>query len=382
MSNLKQLAELTELPMLTVYQALDGVSHITPAVREQVSAAAAKLNYSLNITIRDVAALAGVSIGTVSHVLNGSTRTKSTTRQRVLQAITELNYRPNSIARGLKSNHTRLIGYGWHKTEDPSRPNALLDRFLYEMAQAAEAWGYHILTFAQPHPASTKPYAELMQIGRIDGLVLSDISYNDPRINYLLKTDLPFVSFGRANSDWNFPAVDVDSKLGMKLAVEHLIARGHEQIGLLCWPEGMRIGDERLQGYYAAFEAAGLSIDQRSIRHIPNAVDAAFAATQELLNQQPRITALACANDVMAFGAKRYLDLAGLQVGVDLALTGYDDSPIAELLELTSVRQPIDMVAAKVIELLIGEIEATPIARQQIVLEPTLIVRASSRKQR
>ena len=382
MSNLKQLAEITRLPMLTVYQALEGQAGVAAEVRRQVQTAATSLDYTLNITIRDVAALAGVSVGTVSHVLNGNTRTRPETRQRVMQAINDLNYRPNSMARGLKSNHTRLIGYGWHKTEDPGRPNALLDRFLYDTAQAAEAWGYHILTFAQPSEISVRRYAELIQTTRIDGLVLTDISYHDERVRYLLDAGVPFVAFGHTDEEGDFPSVEVDGRLGMKLAVEHLISRGHERIALLCWPAGMRIGDVRVQGYRDALAAAGIPLHEPWMVRIRNSVDHAFLATQQLLASSPRPTAIACTNDVMALGVKRYLNQAGLEAGVDVALTGYDDTPIAELVELTSIRQPIDMVAAKVIEILIGEIEGAPVPRRNILLEPTLVVRASSRQQR
>jgi DNA-binding LacI/PurR family transcriptional regulator len=382
MSNLKQLAEITRLPILTVYQALEGQGSVTAAVRQQVQTAATSLDYTLNITIRDVAALAGVSVGTVSHVLNSNTRTRPETRQRVMQAISDLNYRPNGMARGLKSNHARLIGYGWHKTEDPGRPNALLDRFLYDMAQSAEAWGYHILTFAQPSEISVKRYDELIQTTRIDGLVLTDINYHDERVRYLLKSGVPFVAFGHTNADWDFPSVEVDGRLGMTLAVEHLIARGHQRIGLLCWPEGIRVGDVRVQGYTDVLAAAGIPIYAPWIVRIRNSVDHAFLATQQLLATHPRPTAIACTNDVMALGVKRYLNQVGLQAGIDVAITGYDDTPIAELVELTSIRQPIDMVAAKVIEILIGEIEGKPVPRRNILLEPTLVVRASSRAQR
>ncbi|HEY1016485.1 MAG TPA: LacI family DNA-binding transcriptional regulator [Herpetosiphonaceae bacterium] len=385
MSNLKQLAELTQLPLLTVYQALAQLDAVPAAQRQQVQAAAARLDYTLNVTIRDVAALAGLSVGTVSHVLNGSTRTRPETRQRVLQAIKDLNFQPNRIARSLKSNRARLIGYGWHKSEDPARPNALLDRFLYDMAQTAESWGYHILTFAHPSHLSPSRYDELMQSVRIDGLVLSDISYDDDRVRYLLGAGIPFVTFGRPNEDWPVPSVDVDGRLGMRLAVEHLLARGHQRIGLLCWPAGMRIGDVRVDGYRDALQAAGLPLDEALIGRIPNAVDHAAQAALRLLtastaNGSPP-TAIACANDVMAVGVRRSLDQLGLRAGIDVAITGYDDSPVAELLGLTSIRQPIDTVAARVVEMLIGEIEQTPVPRRAITLEPTLVVRASSRAQ-
>lgn len=382
MTNLKQIADLANVSILTAYQALREYGEVAADVRQRVRHAADESGYTLNVTIRDVAALAGVSVGTVSHVLNDSPLTKPETRQRVLQAISDLEYRRNSIARGLKSNQSRLIGYAWHSAEDPIRRNTLLDRFLYDIAQAAESWGYHILTFAQPDPTSIRSYEELIQMTRVDGFVLSDISYNDARIAYLRKTGVPFVAFGQSRPDWQIPSVDVDGQLGMRMAVEHLLARGHERVALLSWPEGVRIGDSRAQGYMDAMRSAGVEPPPQWVGRTRNAVDHALFATQQLLAATPRPTAIACANDVMAFGVMRYLEQAGLRVGVDVAVTGYDDTPVAELLQLTSVRQPTDVVAVRVIEMLIGEIQETPVARRNVLLEPSLVVRASSRSQR
>jgi DNA-binding LacI/PurR family transcriptional regulator len=382
MSTLKQIADTANVSILTAYQALRGVDTVDADVRWKVQAAASAHDYILNVTIRDVAALAGVSVGTVSHVLNDSPLTKPETRLRVLQAIKDLDYRRNSIARGLKSNQSRLIGYAWHSADDPIRRNALLDRFLYDMAQAAEAWGYHILTFAQADEGSVRSYEELIQMARVDGFVLSDIAYDDARVRYLLKTGVPFVTFGRTNGDGDYPSVDIDGRLGMRLVVEHLLARGHERIALLNWPQGMRIGDSRTQGYREALAAAGVAPREEWIGHTRNSVDQSLFVTQQVLSTRPRPTAIACANDVMALGVMRYLEQVGLRVGIDIAVTGYDDTPVAELLRLTSVRQPTDIVAAKVIEMLIGEIQGTPVPRRNVILEPSLIVRASSRNQR
>lgn len=378
MANLKQLADAAHVPMLTAYAALRGDANVPPAERARVLDAAATQGYTLNITIRDVAALAGVSVGTVSHVLNDSPLTRPDTRDRVLQAISDLGYRRNSIARGLKSHQSRLIGYGWHSAEDPIRRNALLDRFLYDIAQAAEARGYHILTFAQADTSNTLGYAELIQSARVDGFVLSDLAYDDPRVAFLASQDVPFVLFGESPGAPPAPVVDIDGCLGMRLAVEHLLAGGHRQIGLLNWPHGMRIGDRREQGYREALAAAGIPTRPELIGYTRNAVDSALLATQKLLAAQPRPTAIACANDVMALGVMRALELAGLRVGADVAVTGYDDTPVADLLGLTSVRQPIDVVASALIAMLVEAIQGVDTPARAVLLNPSLVVRASS----
>jgi DNA-binding LacI/PurR family transcriptional regulator len=378
MTALKQLAEAANVPMLTAYQALRGHEGVPPAVRQHVEATAAALHYTLNITIRDVAAYAGVSVGTVSYVLNDSPRTRPQTRERVLQAIQDLDYQRNSIARGLKSNQSRLIGYAWHQADDPVRRNALLDRFLFQMAQAAETRGYHILTFAQPDLWSVHSYEELIRMVRVDGFVLSDVEYHDARVRYLIERGVPVATFGRGDDEWDVPSVEVDGRAGMRLAVEHLLERGHERIALLCWPAGMRVGDTRAEGYREALAAAGLPARQELIGRTRNSIEGAMDATRQLLAASPRPTAIACANDVMAFGVMRCLEQAGLKAGADIAVTGYDDTPVAELLGLTSLRQPTEAVAVWVIEQLVGEIQAVPAPRRHILLEPSLIVRASS----
>ena len=123
-------------------------------------------------------------------------------------------------------------------------------------------------------------------------------------------------------------------------------------------------------------------MQEQWIARTRNAVDQAALAAQQLLSTVPSPTAIACANDVMALGVMRYMEQAGLRVNDDVAVTGYDDTPVAELLRLTSVRQPTDIVARTVIEMLIGEIQGRTLPHRNVLLEPTLIVRASSQNQR
>jgi DNA-binding LacI/PurR family transcriptional regulator len=260
MATLKDVAERANVSMLTAHQILAGLAETDAATRAQVMEAAAALNYQLNITIRDVAAYAGVSVTTVSYVINNNPLTKPATRQRVRNAIRDLGYHPNTTARNLKSNETRLIGYAWHVPEDPIRCNPLLDLFLYELTQRAEAQGYHILTFTQTAGNAIKPYEDLINTNRVDGFVLSDVIYDDPRIIHLVESKVPFAAYGKANGHGDFAYVDVDGKRGIQLAIEHLIAKGHERIGFISWPQGLRIGDVRTQGYVETMQKAGLPI--------------------------------------------------------------------------------------------------------------------------
>src|SRR5579871_4664448 len=222
MATLKDVAERAQVSMAAAYQVLSGAADTDDDTKALVLGAADALKYQLNITMRDVAAYAGVSITTVSYVINDNPLIKPTTRQLVRNAIRDLGYHPNTTARNLKTNETRLIGYAWHVAEDAIRRNPLLDLFLYELAQRAESFGFHILTFTQV--GGIKAYEDLVNANRVDGFVLSDVIYDDPRIRRLLELKIPFAAYGKSNAEWDFPYVDVDGKRGIQLAVEHLIA--------------------------------------------------------------------------------------------------------------------------------------------------------------
>jgi len=378
MATLKDVADRANVSMATAYEVLSGSSEIDDQVCAAVIEAAQALNYQLNITIRDVAAYAHVSVTTVSYVINNNPLIKPATRQRVRNAIRDLGYHPNTVARNLKANETRLIGYAWHVPEDRIHRNPVLDLFLYELANCVEARGYHVLTFTEPVHHGIKPYEELINTNRVDGFVLSDVSYNDPRVERLLDMKAYFAAYGRSNAELDFPYVDVDGRRGVQLAVEHLVAKGHERIALLSYPVGSRFGDLRTEGFIRGLESVDLPVVEPWLVHIPNTVDHAVQATLDLLATKPRPTAIVCANDTMAFGAKRTIEALGLEVGTDIALTGFDDTPVAELIGLTSIRQPIPTIADKVVELLLADINGQRPANHHIVLEPSLVVRQSS----
>ncbi len=333
-------------------------------------------------TIRDVARRAGVSIATVSYVLNASAPISEATRQRVLAAAAELGYRPSALARGLRVQRSHIIGYSWHPVS-PDRWHPILDPFLHSMAQAAEARGYHILTFTQPAGEDRwLPYQELMLTGRVDGFVLSGTNRNDPRIRYLMDHDFPFVAFGRANEEWDFPYVDVDNTAGTRMAVEHLVELGHRRIAVVAWPEDSLTGHYRLQGYLEGMQAAGLPVAPEWILRTEHSEAAGRQAMHALLALPPdrRPTAVVTMSDLMAIGAMNALYEGGLQPGRDVSVVGFDDVPMAQYLHppLTTLRQPIAEVGERVVQMLLAIIEGEPLKERRVLLLPRLIVRGST----
>ena len=335
------------------------------------------------VTLKDVAARAGVSYQTVSKVLNNRAQVTDETRARIWQAVRELNYRPNVSARNLRKRVSNLIGYAWHYMPDDFMQNPVLDGFVHSAANSAEAHGFHLLTFVADGGAPRPDvYHELYSRNQVAGFLLADTVGNDPRVEMLLNEGIPFVTFGRANDEWNFCWVDVDGRHGLCIVVEHLLQRGHRRIGFITWPKGSQSGAYREAGYRQALQSQGLEPDPEWIVRGEHSAELGRHGVRQLLKLplERRPTAIACVSDLVAIGALDAAAQAGVKVGEELAITGFDDIPLVQYTQpaLTSVRQPIANVGEQVVNLLLKQIHGELIDQNGVLLRPELIVRASS----
>lgn len=332
-------------------------------------------------TIMEVARVAQVSRQTVSNALNAPERVRADTLERVLAVIDELGYQPNRMARSLRTQSTRQIGYRL----DPDRSDTasvLQDRFLHALTTAAESAGYLLLLFSagQTTDELTR-YADMLRTGSVDGFVLSGIDPGDPRPSWLAQRQAPFVCFGTPDPDGSAAdmlTVDVDNARGAEMVVDHLVARGHRNIAFLGWPPTSGPGETRKHGWQRAMRKHGLTAN-RCVRALDSVSDSARAARQ-LLDETPAPTAVVAASDTFAMGCYAAARQRGLEIGRDLAVVGFDDSPTAAVVSpaLTSVRQPLDKVGHTVMRLLIGRLQEEPPTNTHVLLEPLLIVRESS----
>jgi DNA-binding LacI/PurR family transcriptional regulator len=341
---------------------------------------------SRRVTLKEVALRSGVSYQTVSKVINGQVRVAAETEDRIWQAVRELNYRPNYTARSLRAQRSFTIGYSW-RPSPPDQANPILDTFLQSMFHAAEQRGYYLLCF--PYHAETQrqieSYRELMETRRVDGFVLSGVEYNDPRVLFLLDQKFPFVAFGRSNPELRFPSIDVDGGFGLRLATEHLLNQGHRRIAALAWPVESRVGNNRMEGYFAAMRSAGIEPLPEWIQRGEGRYAFGYEATRKLLElpEEIRPTGIVCLNDYMAVGAIKAVQDAGYRVGSQVAVTGFDDTPIAQYLTppLTSVRQPVWEIGERLIAMLLNLLEAKSAGQEfeTVLMQPQLVIRSSSR---
>jgi len=332
-------------------------------------------------TIKDVAKEAGVSIATVSYVLNKKdTFVSKETRRQVLEAIERIGYTPNVTARNLKASQTRLIGYAWHEAPY-DQVNPVLDRFTYYLAQAAEAAGYHVLTFTHPIDQPLPVYDELIRTQRVDAFVLAGTVRDDQRIRFLIDTEYPFVSFGRCNPNWDFPWVDTDGQQGVRQATEYLLSLGHTRIAMAAWPEESISGSFRVQGYFDALQYAGIPYRPDYVvrgEHSEQAGRDALACWCAL-SPDERPTAVIAITDLVAIGVMNEAERRGLVVGRDLSVIGYDDVPMSQYLRpaLTTVQQPILEIGQALIGMLESVLRQNGRQLQNLVIPPRLVVRDS-----
>jgi LacI family transcriptional regulator len=332
----------------------------------------------MHVTLKTIAQQTGYSITTISRALTGHDDVAKDTRQLILETAERLGYRPNELARQLRFQRANTIGL-IIPTFGPRFSDPFFSEFLAGVGDQAAEHKFDLLVSTQaPGPGELSAYHR-MEGGRVDGLTIVRTRYRDPRISYLRETKIPFVAFGRSNEE-NFPYVDVDGELGMRLLVQHFIDLGHRRIGYIAPPLALNFSRHRLAGYRAALEANGLPHDQALI--VPGDLTQRSGAegTDALLQLDPPPTAILAGNDTMAFGVMSVIRRRGLEVGTDVAVGGFDDVPDAEYSNppLTTVRQPIYEIGRCVCEMLLQIIRGEAPAEDHVLFKPELAVRESS----
>jgi DNA-binding LacI/PurR family transcriptional regulator len=335
------------------------------------------------VTVAEVADAAGVSRQTVSNVLHAPQKVLPKTRKRVEAAIARLGYQPNRAAQALRVSASRMLGYRIEAVRSDVVA-AIHDRFLHALADAGRASDHHVLLFtAADAEQEVTACARLFRSGAVDGVVLYDLARDDPRPAELLALDVPFVAFGRTETGpAGFTWVDVDDEAGVAAAVDHLVEHGHRRIGHVGWPEPSAVGGRRARGWHSALERHGLlgeagGLDLRA----EDTVAAGVRLGGELLDRPQPPTAIVAATDTLAVGVLQAAHGRGLAVGRDLAVVGFDDTPTAVALELSSVRQPIEEAGRAIVEALLAIISDGPDgerAPRGLLLAPRLVARASS----
>ncbi|HLO35490.1 MAG TPA: LacI family DNA-binding transcriptional regulator [Candidatus Deferrimicrobium sp.] len=331
-------------------------------------------------TLEEVASKAGVSRATVSRVVNGSPKVSPDIRRDVESAIAALGYVPNRAARSLVTKRSGSIGVVITEPSGRLFSDPFFPRLLRGISAALSAKDLQLVLLMPASPADTERTADYLAAGHVDGALLVSLHGDDPLPERMSRAGIPFVHGGRPVRGTGTSLVDVDNRGGAKSAVEHLIAGGRRTIAHIAGPADMGAGVDRLAGYREALTEAGLPLDDRLVVISDFTQEGGTAAMERLLKARPDIDGVFAASDLMAAGALSVLDAAGRRVPQDVALVGYDDSPIALSVrpQLTSVRQPIEEMGNEMARLLIAAVDEDQPVQRRVILATELIRRASS----
>ncbi len=331
-------------------------------------------------TLDDVARLAGVSRATVSRVVNQSARVSPGAQRAVERAIRELGYVPNLAARSLVTRRSDSIGLVIPEPAGLLWTDPYFALLLRGVTAECSSAGLQLVLLMPQSRADEKRAEAFLTAGHLDGALLVSLHGNDPLPKRLREHGVPVVVGGRPPGGADVSYVDVDNEHGARTAVEHLLAGGRRAIATIGGPLDMPAGIDRLAGYRHARMNAGLPIDHSLEVHGPFTREAGVEGMRALLARRPDIDAVFAASDLLAAGALQEILRTGRHVPDDVALVGFDDSPLAQTLQppLTSVRQPIEEMGREMTRILIGEIASATAIPRRVILATELVVRASS----
>jgi LacI family transcriptional regulator len=303
------------------------------------------------------------------------------TRQRVLQTAAEMGYFPSATARRLQKGRTDTIGFVI-PTSGPRFSDPFFSELLAGIGNAAARHNFDLLVSTRP-PDTVEEQAAYRRMaeGRlVDGLLVVRTRVEDWRIAYLSEVGLPFVAFGRSDLDIDFPYVDEDGVRGLELVTQHLVELGHQHLAFISAPSSLMFCRLRWAGLTKALQRFGLSLKPECIIVSDLTQQGGFNAMNQLLDLSPPPTAIIACNDLMALGAISAAQRRGLVVGRDLAVTGFDDIPLAEHSHpsLTTVRQPIYDIGCRICDMLVQLIQGEELSECHVLLQPELLVRESS----
>lgn len=320
-------------------------------------------------TMDDVAREARVSRSLVSLVFQGSPKVAEASRERVLAAADRLGYRPNALARSLASTRTRTIGILLDDLRNPFFAKAL-----EALEDAAADAGYRwLIADGRRDAAREEEAVRTFADHRVDGVVSVSPRLSDAQLARLARL-VPIVSAER-----DAPGVDVvmhDERMGAELAVAHLASLGHERIAHIDGGPGAGSAVRR-EGYEQAMAARGMRADVVAGEYTEAA---GRDAAERIVKREQLPTAVFCANDAMAAGVAAVLAEHDIDVPGQVSLVGYDDTMLAELhlLSLTSVRQPLDLIAAACVEAIDARLADPGRAPARVIVPPALVVRRST----
>lgn len=335
---------------------------------------------SKRLTIKDVAAKAGVSLATTSRALSGRGYVSEETKSLVFQAAAELGYKPHAAARSLKLQRTNNVGLIIADIVNP------FYAFLADgVLTCSQQLDYRVILCAtEEDTAMERDYLMVLMEQRVDGIIAVPGGHNLAQWQEVIDLGIKLVLVDREIAGLTgHDTVTVDNVQGAYSAIEHLIGLGHQRIGIINGPVSATTGHDRLQGYYNALEQAGILAQEELIQIGSFKRDSGFQATHRLLSLSNPPTAIFATNNVLGEAAMFAIRERKLSIPDDVSLVMFDDVPWASLTtpRLTVVAQPthsLGFIAMEILDQRLAHADEDDSEPVKTVLQPELIVRDSS----
>jgi LacI family transcriptional regulator len=312
------------------------------------------------VKLTDVARAAGVHPGTASRALNPATREQVNreTSRRVVLAAERLGYVPNTLARGLRTAHSYVVGM-----VVPDITNPLFPPMVRGAEHVLSRAGYTlVLTDTDNDPQTERRQVEQLRARGTDGLIIATARWNDPLLDEVAESGVPAVLVNRNTSAHNLPYVGGDERTGIHLAVDHLVELGHRRLVHVAGPQDTSTGRERAAAFRQAVRGHRLPAGGSQVRVSAAYTEAAGAdATRRLLASSHDFTAIVAGNDLIALGVLAVLADAGIRCPEHVSVVGFNDLPMVDKLTppLTSVRLPLHDIGGLAARTLLVQIDGS-----------------------
>jgi LacI family transcriptional regulator len=328
------------------------------------------------LTLEDIARLSGVSRSTVSRVINADVNVKDETRRKVQQVINSCDFQPNLAARGLASGRTNVIGVVIPAGVAVIFTDPYFPQLLQGISAVCNTHEYSVMLWLAEPEYERRMISRILHNGLVDGVVVASIPMNDPIIQSLIESKMPFILIGRHPTE-NVNYLDVDNLQSARKATMHLVRLGYKRIATITGPLTQMAGYDRYQGYLKALQDSEYPVRSELVAEGDFSEEGGYNGMKRLLKYRP--DAVFVASDMMANGAMRALREANLRIPEDVAVVGFDDLPTSSktVPSLTTVRQPVSQMGSRAVEILIDIIETRTTCTQKVILDTELVVRES-----
>nr|WP_295263763.1 LacI family DNA-binding transcriptional regulator [uncultured Blautia sp.] len=317
-------------------------------------------------TMKDIARRTGLGLATISSYFNGG-NVREKNRIKIEEAIEELHYEVNEVARGLKTNATRTIG-----VVIPELNNTFCAEIITGMEDILRSHGYAtIVCDCRTDKKLEREAVEFLIRRRVDGIINMPVDEEGNHLKCFQKTGKPIVLIDRKIQGIDCDSVLVDNKKAAEDAVHYFIERGHQNIGIIGGPEAVFTAQERMAGYYKALESAGIPVRESLIWHGDYTIQGGVRGLEELVQNNPEMTAVFVTNYEMTMGAMIGVNELGIRIPEQLSLIGFDNLQFARACnpKLTIVSQPTDGIAKEVAKVMLDRLENTGEASGELFSE-------------